>query len=159
MQEAIEELEQVLKKLNDVYYRTLPVIMSTKSYDHENGEPFDSVMKYKKDHYGYPNSIWGRVIGDYLEILRAHKTWGVPPFDYYSKDFRKMRLKVFLKYGEVCEKCGITPSDGISLTVDHIKPVSKYPERSMDIDNLQVLCWPCNQEKSNKHSTDYRKTN
>lgn len=45
---------------------------------------------------------------------------------------------------------------GTSLTIDHIKPVSKFPDMAMDIDNLQVLCWECNTEKSNKHYTDYR---
>lgn len=77
-------------------------------------------------------------------------------FDYYSKDFRKLRLEVFTRDGEICGKCGAIPEKGTSLTIDHIKPVSKYPELGLDIDNLQVLCWECNQGKSNKHNTDYR---
>lgn len=78
-------------------------------------------------------------------------------FDYYSKEFRKLRLKVFLKQGEICAKCGATPNSNTSLTIDHIMPVSKYPKYAMREENLQVLCWECNQAKSNKHSTDYRK--
>lgn len=45
--------------------------------------------------------------------------------------------------------------DGV-IQVDHIKPRSKYPELSLDIDNLQILCKACNKEKLNYHSTDYR---
>lgn len=77
--------------------------------------------------------------------------------DYYDPKFRKLRLQVFLRDGEVCAKCGTAPSPGISLTVDHIKPVSLYPDLFYNLDNLQVLCWKCNQEKSNRNSIDYRK--
>jgi hypothetical protein len=72
-------------------------------------------------------------------------------FDYYSKDFRELRLQVFLRDGEVCAYCKTVPAPGTSLTIDHIKPVSKFPELALDIDNLQVLCWECNQKKSNKY--------
>jgi hypothetical protein len=72
-------------------------------------------------------------------------------FDYYGESFRKLRLQVFLRDGEVCAYCNEKPKPGISLTVDHIKPVSKFPELALDIDNLQVLCWECNQKKSNKY--------
>jgi len=92
------------------------------------------------------------IFSEYLrncEIVNSH-------FDYYLKEFRKLRLQVFLRDGEICACCGARPKEGISLTVDHIKPVSKFPELSMDINNLQVLCWDCNQKKSNKHFTDYR---
>lgn len=78
-------------------------------------------------------------------------------FNYFSEDFRRLRHEVFLRDGEVCVCCGATPGRETYLTIDHIKPVSKFPDLSMDIDNLQVLCWPCNKEKSNKHYTDYRK--
>ncbi len=77
-------------------------------------------------------------------------------FDYYNKDFRKLRLDVFQRDGEKCGKCGATPEKGLSLTIDHIKPVSKYPELAMDVNNLQVLCWECNQTKSNLNCNDYR---
>jgi 5-methylcytosine-specific restriction endonuclease McrA len=77
-------------------------------------------------------------------------------FNYYSEDFRKLRLNVFQRDGEKCAKCGAIPKPGTSLTVDHIKPVSKYPNLAMDEDNLQILCWDCNTKKSNLHNTDYR---
>lgn len=77
-------------------------------------------------------------------------------FDYYCDEFRKLRHDVFLRDGEKCACCGVVPKPGVSLTIDHIKPVSKFPELSLDIENLQVLCWACNTKKSNKHFTDYR---
>lgn len=71
-------------------------------------------------------------------------------FDYYDEDFRKLRLQVFLRDGEICAFCGARPGPDLSLTIDHIKPVSKFPELAMDLSNLQVLCWDCNLEKSDK---------
>lgn len=80
-----------------------------------------------------------------------------PKFDYYSVGFRRLRSEVFLRDGENCACCGAKPGPGVSVTIDHIKPVSKFPKLAMDINNLQVLCWDCNKKKSNKHFTDYRK--
>lgn len=91
------------------------------------------------------------VLGEYLETYLDKNT-----FDYYSPVFRKLRNEVFLRDGEKCAKCGAIPRPGLSLTIDHIKPVSIFPDSSMDINNLQVLCWECNQTKSNLHYKDYR---
>lgn len=79
------------------------------------------------------------------------------PIDYYSKEYRESRLRVFLRDGEICAKCGTKPNGKNYLTIDHIKPVSKHPELFLDEDNMQVLCISCNKNKSNKHSTDYRR--
>jgi len=73
-----------------------------------------------------------------------------PKFDYYDEEYRKLRLQVFLRDGEVCVFCGAKPEPGLSLTIDHINPVSKFPELARDVNNLQVLCWDCNQKKSDK---------
>jgi len=45
---------------------------------------------------------------------------------------------------------------GIVIHVDHIKPRSRYPELSLEIENLQVLCEDCNMGKSNVFETDWR---
>lgn len=39
-------------------------------------------------------------------------------------------------------------SEGVTLEVDHIIPVSKGGKTVMT--NLQALCWDCNRGKSNK---------
>lgn len=98
-----------------------------------------------------------KVVSLYIAPDARCESTDAPSFNYYAKEFREMRLKVFLKQGEICAKCGATPSVDKYLTIDHIKPVSKFPGLAMEIGNLQVLCWECNKEKSNKHYTDYRK--
>lgn len=62
-----------------------------------------------------------------------------------------LRYKV-LKRDRKCLLCGNGPDDA-PLEVDHIVPRSKGG--SNDITNLQVLCRPCNQGKSNQDDTDF----
>lgn len=69
-----------------------------------------------------------------------------------SPVWRAMRERVFALYGKRCQKCG---SDD-EIQVDHIKPRSKFPDLALDIENLQVLCWPCNREKNFTVIADYR---
>ena len=76
--------------------------------------------------------------------------------DFYSSwEWKKVRYNVLLKYGRRCMCCGATPPDAV-MVVDHIKPRKKYPELSLNIDNLQVLCNDCNMGKSNDNYTDFR---
>lgn len=42
------------------------------------------------------------------------------------------------------------------MQVDHIQPLSKYPELALVEDNLQVLCKDCNMGKSNQYADDFR---
>lgn len=60
--------------------------------------------------------------------------------------WRAMRERVFIRDGRVCRACGATKH----LNVDHILPKSEYPFLAFDINNLQVLCWPCNKAKGAK---------
>lgn len=57
-----------------------------------------------------------------------------------------------------CCCCGVqaNPNKNIVISVDHIKPKSKYPELATDIRNMQVLCEDCNQGKCNWDMTDWR---
>ena len=59
----------------------------------------------------------------------------------------KLRLVVFKRDGYRCVKCGADPKTGnsVRLEVDHIKPVSRGGLSV--IDNLQTLCFVCNQGK------------
>jgi 5-methylcytosine-specific restriction endonuclease McrA len=74
------------------------------------------------------------------------------PF-FGSEDWQKLRKIVLKTYGRTCMKCG---HKNTTMHVDHIKPRSKYPDLQFDFNNLQVLCAPCNIEKSNIDETDYR---
>lgn len=60
----------------------------------------------------------------------------------------KKRMDVLERYKFKCAYCGASASDGVTLEVDHIVPVSKGG--SNDMDNLQILCKPCNIGKFNR---------
>ena len=72
---------------------------------------------------------------------------------YLSLEWKVLRYMALLHYGKKCLSCGIEDSE---FHVDHIKPISLFPELKEDINNLQVLCKKCNLDKSNIHTTDYR---
>lgn len=71
-----------------------------------------------------------------------------------SSHWQSLREKVFKKYGIHCMKCNSTKIPSI----DHILPISLFPELMYDINNMQVLCLSCNREKSNKKFNDYTKS-
>lgn len=74
---------------------------------------------------------------------------------YSKKQIKKLyELKYDLCYlfNGVCLSCG---SDK-DLQLDHIKPVSKYPELTFEYSNLQILCKECNIKKSNTSIIDFR---
>jgi hypothetical protein len=54
----------------------------------------------------------------------------------------KKRMAVLEKYRFKCAYCGATALDGVTLEVNHILPISKGG--SNDMENLQILCKPCN---------------
>ena len=66
---------------------------------------------------------------------------------------QSVRYTVLKRDGK-CLLCG-NGSDDAPLEVDHIVPRSKGG--SNDISNLQVLCRPCNQGKSNSDDTNFTK--
>ena len=73
-----------------------------------------------------------------------------------SPEWRRLRMDAIEKYGNRCQCCGATPKDDIVINVDHIKPRRLFPELSLDITNLQILCNVCNHGKGNRYSTDWR---
>jgi 5-methylcytosine-specific restriction endonuclease McrA len=72
---------------------------------------------------------------------------------YKTPEWRDVRYKALVRFGKKCQACGETNG---YIHVDHILPRSKYPERELDIENLQVLCEACNIGKSNTDTTDWR---
>lgn len=79
----------------------------------------------------------------------------VPDSFYFSREWRELRYKALKIHGRKCLVCGAQPPEVI-LHVDHIKPMSKYPQLRLKLDNLQILCEDCNIGKSNKDETDWR---
>ncbi len=66
---------------------------------------------------------------------------------YSSAEWLALRKRVIHEEGSACRSCGRRIRDDIEITVDHIKPRSKYPELSLVRSNLQVLCRRCNSSK------------
>lgn len=73
-----------------------------------------------------------------------------------SQPWREIRYKALWQAGGKCSLCGRGRKEGVVLHVDHIPPRSKYPDKELDANNLQVLCEDCNLGKSNKDRTDWR---
>lgn len=73
-----------------------------------------------------------------------------------SYEWRVLRMKALKFHGPRCQCCGATPADGAVMNVDHIKPRRLFPELALTLDNLQILCAPCNHGKSNWDQTDWR---
>ena len=61
-----------------------------------------------------------------------------------------IRYDVMRRDGFKCVLCGATQKDGITLHVDHIKPVSKGGKTEMS--NLRTLCNRCNSGKGAKYN-------
>jgi 5-methylcytosine-specific restriction endonuclease McrA len=68
---------------------------------------------------------------------------------------RTTRYEIFKMAGFRCMSCGV-PARKAELQIDHIKPISKYPELKYEPENLQVLCRACNISKGNRHKDDLR---
>lgn len=63
--------------------------------------------------------------------------------------FRKRALEL---YGRECMACGTTEG---AMQVDHVKPKHVYRSLWYDINNVQILCKPCNMKKG-MTTKDYR---
>lgn len=73
-----------------------------------------------------------------------------------SREWSVMRMRALERDGGRCCACGRTARDGVQINVDHIKPRIRFPELALTLDNLQVLCAPCNQGKGNRFETNWR---
>lgn len=76
---------------------------------------------------------------------------------YSSPEWMRLRYQAIKQYGNKCKACGRGPNNGVVIHVDHIKPRSVFPELSLTLSNLQILCEECNLGKSNIHFTDWNK--
>ena len=73
-----------------------------------------------------------------------HSNWkgGITPFNKQQRDFFRYRVvpKVLLRDNYICQLCG---QRGNSLTVDHIKKWSEYPNLRFELNNCRTLCKKC----------------
>lgn len=77
---------------------------------------------------------------------------------YASKKWRVLSYKAKLKHGRQCQCCGARAEDGVLIVSDHIKPIRFFWNLRLDIENVQVLCQPCNLGKGSWDKTDHRPT-
>jgi 5-methylcytosine-specific restriction endonuclease McrA len=74
---------------------------------------------------------------------------GLPGGKFYkTPEWRALRYKFIKRHGAKCMACGATPQEGAQIEVDHIRPRSLFPERALDINNLQILCKVCHDGKA-----------
>ena len=76
---------------------------------------------------------------------------------YDSSEWKRVRYDALINANGNCQCCGAGPERGAILNVDHIKPLKKYPQLALSLENLQVLCARCNEGKGNRDQTDWRK--
>ena len=92
-----------------------------------------------------------------VEVKKKRKKRSSPSKSFYrTKEWATARYKALKASDGKCSLCGRSASDGAILNVDHIKPVSKYPELKTNQSNLQVLCKACNWGKGAWDETDWR---
>lgn len=117
---------------------------------------YEKFLQYKKqspktsDNNSSSCSEW--YVKPKMDLSRNSDYWRVAMMIRLKSRFRQIAL---LAYSSRCVLCGVS-SDKAQLEVDHIKPVSKFPELQFDLMNTQILCHQCNVTKSNHHSEDYR---
>jgi 5-methylcytosine-specific restriction endonuclease McrA len=95
--------------------------------------------------------------------LKRHSSAGKREAVYVGRDpflqsyeWRKLRMEALKLHGARCQCCGASAKTGSQIHVDHIKPRRLFPELSLSLENLQVLCGACNHGKGNWDQTDWR---
>lgn len=66
---------------------------------------------------------------------------------FKSSLWKNLRYKLLTERERKCALCG-TRNPESSWHIDHIRPISLYPELATDQNNLQILCEDCNLGKS-----------
>ena len=90
-----------------------------------------------------------------MVVSQAPPASGEPEF-LDTREWKELRYRAFLKYGNRCVVCGRSAREGAALNMDHIKPRARFPHLALDIGNLQPACTDCNTGKGNWDTTDWR---
>jgi hypothetical protein len=75
---------------------------------------------------------------------------------YDSWEWKRCRYDFLKSQHRRCQCCGRTPEEGASINVDHIKPIRRYWDLRLSMNNLQILCSDCNMGKGSRDQTDWR---
>ena len=66
---------------------------------------------------------------------------------YSSLEWREVRKQVLKSQKHICYMCKVPILLPFDLTVDHVKPKSKYPSLALELSNLKIACRSCNSKK------------
>ena len=120
---------------------------------------FDIKIERIKKEYLEEIEMTGRVLVNKKEAKIEKQTQHniQPKSDYKrrginSKKWQEIRV---IAMDILPMKCGRCDSKK-SLCVDHVKPVSAYPELKESLSNMQILCKRCNSWKGDRNDYDYR---
>jgi 5-methylcytosine-specific restriction enzyme A len=69
----------------------------------------------------------------------------------YDGEWERLRAE-HLAEEPYCRRCAARGIERLAQTVDHIETIREAPERRLDPSNLQSLCWPCHNSKTQKNS-------
>lgn len=104
---------------------------------------------------------YGKTKGKPLLNMRGDKHWNWKGGEsrgykegYYSLEYKKWRMGVFIRDNWTCQFCGIR---GIYLTAHHIKSWAKYPKLRFDVDNGVTLCEDCHKLTDNYKGRNKKK--
>lgn len=92
-----------------------------------------------------------RRIGEFL-AQRGLNTWEYSLIEIDPVP-NTIRYEVLKRDGSRCLLCGVSAKESV-LHVDHVVPRSRGGSNA--IENLQTLCWQCNNGKSNRDEGDFR---
>jgi len=115
----------------------------------------------------YSSGTYVKRFGGWRKSLEAFVAWAneglqpeytEPPKKVHSRRTPRninwrLRALVLMRDGARCRLCGATSRDGIRLHVDHVVAWEKGGETVLE--NLQILCEPCNIGKSNEEVDGY----
>jgi len=98
-----------------------------------------------EQYYSHLRPILARCFREELRLFERQRLDYLIFYDLPA--WKTLRKKILLRDGKTCRICDRKNINSNDITVDHIKPRSKYPELALDESNLQVLCRRCNSSK------------
>lgn len=97
-----------------------------------------------------------RVTARTVELAEQRKTRQEEEQTFYmSPEWTKLRDLVIKEEGRVCAECHRHIKNDSDVTVDHIRPRSRYPDLALKRENLRVLCRSCNSQKGDREFEEY----
>lgn len=130
------------------------------AYKPHNDAFWKHFNRIKKQDHKLANSWLQKIekhYGDKVESRSKTETTVIATALKNKQNFgwKKARYLGFLLFDNQCACCGVQ-APNTHITMDHIKPRSKYPELATDLRNLQPLCHDCNVAKCSWDMTDWR---